>query len=491
MKEELPACQPTPELQEIVQRLLDHEGTLADVSELNAILPRDPDALRYFVKMRMLHGSLEQKLDGGGKELISIEGRDEGSEEAAQGGRLLAFPRSVLWVAAAVVLLSAGLGGLWMWQMAPTDFTVVAASGLPAKSSLSLGTVLRKGQRIELGRGMLEFQSPDGNSFTFEAPCSFRVNSSSSLVVENGMLWADLQGAPMEVHTPGGRITDLGTTFGLDQSRTAGIRVDLFDGRVRLDAPVDGQQLSQELEEGKALIFDGKNWPPKEEDADASRYADSLRKPVGIAFAKNEEEAERIQGELPFGSRWTAVTSSTGCVQPDGASFEFLWAGESFYATGGSDSSEAALFHTHLHSWYWNDEKKAPGKKLGLPVENHGIVMRFKGMHGWMKESGAQGYRVEVFRNSTVPDVFFSQLVAYRGMDEPGEETLLARQHLMRRNYFGPNYPEPGEGQGARAIGMFDEPFREDVLTLVLPANTKREELTRNNVAAVRVTPVY
>ena len=363
------SSEPDPEFVALVQRILDHEASLEDLALLNTILPADPAALRYFVKMRRLHVALEDEFGNSSNKLDSIEGRVAPAKSgpsavvSTNGIRPRSASENLLpmngrtkrtgrrWAVAAILVLSSFLaywGGQRLLERAEA-LEVVAQYGTGANGILSSGTWLREGERLRLEQGVVEIRSADGNLFTFEGPGELVIGDPHSLTLGSGKLWTVIQGDPVRIRTPQGELTDLGTTFGIDRSLPDATRLDVFDGRVRL---TDSDDSSRQVEAaaGRHLIRKGSQWPPDPGEADLSRYTAGLRRPVGVVFVGDDAEASRVTSTLPFGAQWTPVRTPAGTVRPKGASFKVTWEGASLTRGGSHESVEAALFHTRLQT---------------------------------------------------------------------------------------------------------------------------------------------
>lgn len=489
--------EPAPEFVELVGRVLDHEASLEDIAQLNALLPRDPDALRYFVKMRMLHAALEDEFGAVTGEIDSITGR--GGRQAA--GKIAAFPgrhpagrrnRLRYWAAAAIILLSTVAlfwGGTRLVKR--PAFEIVARYGTGTTAVPPTGHWLRNGDHLSFDTGAVELRSLDGNTITLKGPAHLVVRNRQALTIRSGVLWAALEGDPLRIRTHQGEVTDLGTTFGIDQSSEEQTRLDVFDGRISL-TDLDDPSLQVEAGTGEGLLCHGSRWPPERQAADASRYTGGLRGPLGIVFTGSAEQASLILSSRPRNAQWTPVSDLVGSVHPSDAPFEFAWAGTSIFSTGSAASPEAALFRTHLIGYPANIPSRQAlhrqAEALGLPMENHGIILRFSGMSAWLDEIGASSYRIILLRNSAIPDVEFLPVTASSELP-PGESTLELHK-LWQDDYRPANYPDSPDGTGARAFDLFETSFTADILHLTLPVQNEGA-IRRTNISAIIVEPQF
>ncbi len=490
---------------DLVERVLNHEASLDDIAHLNAVLPQDPSALRYFVEMRMLHDSLEDRMGAASRELDSIE------------GRLIEFPvrpraHAVVgsipaktgwtwrrWAAAAVVLLAAG-GAFWGGYrlLHPPAFEVVARNGTGFSAVPPQGEWIREGQRLKLTHGAVELRSADGNSLTFEGPGELTVHNRERLILGSGLLWAELEGGPLRIRVPRGEITDLGTTFGIDQSSGTSTRIDVFDGGVRFSDSADTTH-SVEAKKGESLISSGSDWTPERGKADAARYTSGIRRPLGFSFAADDSEAARIRSSLAFGARWTTVTTPAGAAEMHNSPVHVAWAGSHLFSTGASGSPEAAVLHTHHCGFPWQKDfhtRSGEARALGLPDSGGGIVLRFSNLASWLDQIGARGYRVMLYRNTGPGEDFdwtpvaesswFQPVSAYS--EDPSPATLLGKMTCQPEDHRPADFPDGTGGKGYRAAHGSEETFAVDVLTLTVPV---LEHPARSNIAAVVLHPVF
>lgn len=154
---------------------------------------------------------------------------------------------------------------------------------------------LQAGQQIDVEAGLLEIEFGDGARVILEGPAKFAVQSRDAGDLQLGKLVAQVpsQAHGFRIHTPGMKIVDLGTEFGVvvDSEKNAQVRV--FSGKVNLHA-VDKEQreiASRLLRPGTTIEVAGPSL--------ASRIAnatESIFKPIASVpkwkrtlLAKNQE----------------------------------------------------------------------------------------------------------------------------------------------------------------------------------------------------------
>ncbi|BCX49055.1 hypothetical protein HAHE_29630 [Haloferula helveola] len=491
--------QPDRDFVDLVQRVLNHEASLDDIAHLNARLPRDPVALRYFAEMRMLHGALEDQFGSVARDLASIEGRlVEFPGTSATPAVVEAAPRPARrmpWrklgvAAAAMIAISVGYVVIER-ILHPPAFEVVARHGAGLGAAPEIGAWIDCGDTLRLRDGALEIRSPDGNTLTFQGPGELRIDTAQRLDLISGRLWAELEGEPVLIQVPRGKVTDLGTTFGIDQSAPSVTRIDVFDGEVRF-MKADDATRAVDAAEGECLISSGTEWTPEKGKADASRYTPGIRQPLGFAFVSDLAESERIESALAFEVAWTATSSAYGSTRLHSSPIRVAWVGSSIYSAGPAKSDEAAVMHTHLCGAAWTEgggDLGQEARSLGLPDQGGGIVIQFRNLSEWLDELGASGYRVRLLRNTKDPGIRFLPVSAYTGNPSGGrpDSILESRSEDVRPADF----PDSNDGEGSRMIQEFPSPFTADRLTLSVSGHEQGDLERRGGVSGVILTPVF
>jgi len=110
---------------------------------------------------------------------------------------------------------------------------------------------------LEEGYAQITFKQ--GTQIILQAPCTFDLCSKNRMVLERGMVTANVpsQAHGFAVQTPRAQVTDFGTEFGLQVKDQHESEVHVFAGRVRLETASRARQPSQkrDITQGKAAVI--------------------------------------------------------------------------------------------------------------------------------------------------------------------------------------------------------------------------------------------
>ncbi len=147
-----------------------------------------------------------------------------------------------VWGMAAAVLLVVGLLSFLVWpRSSPVRFLAAQNAKWGAGT-----TPPEHGDRLPkvglvLDSGLIQIGFDDGNRLIIEGPARFSITDAHTITLDQGTLTAIVTptGRGLCVSTPGARITDLGTEFGVRASATA-THVTVFKGKVRVEGSSAG-----------------------------------------------------------------------------------------------------------------------------------------------------------------------------------------------------------------------------------------------------------
>jgi len=269
-------------------RLLDAIGNLcngtideAEGRELDEMLANDAQARRIYTNYMWTHaclyaegGSLHRDGEGANHAaLASHLDSDEGDSRSA--GRR--SRRSWYGLAAAIV----GVAAFSSWatthwterqvasqsptaaeQLAVSQLAVPAAEAVARitgthnciwsdpQETISYGSSLFPGQRIELAEGLAEITFDDGATLLLEGPASFNVDGSNKVALLAGRLAAVVpqRAEGFHVRTASLDVFDVGTEFGLVAQQSGAAEVHVFNGLVKADVLDNQGRATRRLE---------------------------------------------------------------------------------------------------------------------------------------------------------------------------------------------------------------------------------------------------
>jgi ferric-dicitrate binding protein FerR (iron transport regulator) len=305
------------------------DGTLndAEVAELNAWILADPANAKLFAKHAIVHHHLNETLASERALRIAHAethesaatgtmefGKASGRTSDRLGGAFDAKPKRGMrgrfvrygGLAAAAVLVVCGAVAFNSFEARP--FVVVngetdpLASSAPAFITGNAGARwkglddteergLPANQLMTLTDGYAELTFAGGAMVVLQAPATFSIESGTAMKLSAGKLAATVEGGGFVVDTPGAKVTDLGTEFGVDVREAGGTEVDVFKGRVAVQEIGEAAAKSEASE--KHIVTAG----------DAATV-------VNEAFAMN------VQGAAPdrYVRNFSAVTTSLDVV---------------------------------------------------------------------------------------------------------------------------------------------------------------------------------
>ncbi len=209
-------------LEELLVRLFDESLTEPLIDELNQILSHSAAAREHYRRSQKLHAALI---------------RNRASHEVPSSHKIPSR-RMKHWVtlaAAACILLGSA------WWLSSMGKPAAHLSGVTSATWQSGATPVSLTQPQQLNSGFAQISFRSGVNVILEGPCQFQVTSDSSMKVSHGRATVKvphhLDGFHLD--TPAGRITDLGTEFGVavgTGSEGPVILTEVFDGEIEIPA---------------------------------------------------------------------------------------------------------------------------------------------------------------------------------------------------------------------------------------------------------------
>jgi hypothetical protein len=144
------------------------------------------------------------------------------------------------------------LGGIHYWLTHRVVATLDDSSHAVWRVPRQEPQLRRGSMTLEEGYAQLTFKQ--GTQVLIQAPCTFELQSSNKMALENGSMTANVpsQAVGFTVKTPWTTVIDYGTEFGLSTGQTNGTEVHVFEGNVC----VGDATSSQVTTEGQAAIVD-------------------------------------------------------------------------------------------------------------------------------------------------------------------------------------------------------------------------------------------
>jgi hypothetical protein len=255
----------TDRLLEAIGQLCNGTINEADGRELDELLAEDPQARRLYTNYMWMHACLYA--EGGSLGAAADESENAGGRLHFESAHLsvLANPSASpylrgrgMWAAVAATLIGVAAFSSWMTyqfsgakNLADRDVASDPEDAVPVarvtgthncrwrnpQETVSYGSLLFAGQRIELADGLAEIEFNDGATVLLEGPATFEVKASDNVALVDGRLAAVVpqRARGFRVHTSSLDVFDVGTEFGLVAHISGSAEVHVFNGLVKAD----------------------------------------------------------------------------------------------------------------------------------------------------------------------------------------------------------------------------------------------------------------
>lgn len=304
---------PSPAFDDAVSAACHGVPSDEQVQALNALLRRDATALDEYVWRLELHARLASDPDLFVSDAVADSYLVE--RQSAPQPRFAFLQPRVFWIGAlAACLVLAAIGSWRLWpQTAPVDpaasskavamlsETADARWATPGGPPL-LGAPLEPGWlKLEAGLAQVVFYS--GARLVIEGPAELQLVSASHAVCARGKVTAEvpLQARGFQIDTPQGKVTDLGTAFGLEVSNLR-TEVHVFKGEVTIQTA--SAVPDDSLREGSGAVME-RSVAPHRITADQTVFASLFQLQAKSAAA----EAARLSRWRAAGERLNADSS--------------------------------------------------------------------------------------------------------------------------------------------------------------------------------------
>jgi hypothetical protein len=246
---------------DLVQTLCNDEITDGETAELHQTVQRSDEAAWIYVQYMNLFAGLHwDKMQGVSSEQRTSIGSAQPERSPVLGFLDDALRRGGSFLSDLTVfslMVTVGLPGLvllvlvlaLMWQTPPqapvNEPMAVIAHSLDSEggitdgdNSLSVGTELFVGQKIQLEEGLLEIVFASGTRAVLEAPTTFDIHGGNSGFLRTGRLAATVppRAHGFRIDTPVASVVDLGTDFGVSVAADGTSEAHVFDGEIEVAA---------------------------------------------------------------------------------------------------------------------------------------------------------------------------------------------------------------------------------------------------------------
>lgn len=240
----------------------------------------------------------------------------------------------VALAAAACLLIASGLAFLPRpGPTAPIAILSGATSAVWEDAALPTGHSFVTDRSMNLLRGFAEVSFGSGVRVILEGPCRFEINAADTMRVAHGRASVTV---PPEVNgfhldTPGGRITDLGTEFGVavgSGSEGAVVLTEVFDGEIEIPSINESRERLQSGDAlaiirdtaGTRLISTLDDYRVDLTDSARRLPAESGRRPPsGVNLALGKPVFAPAYYSKQFGSRFPPETLTDGRLNDTGS----------------------------------------------------------------------------------------------------------------------------------------------------------------------------
>ncbi len=234
--------------EELLQQLMDETLQAHDIEELNTLLRQSETARSHYQQSMKLHAALMRQAPN----------LDLHAATPLSQSRIVKR-----WHVAVAACVLFGLGFSVFILRRPTATLAGCSAALWEETSAafldSKKPLLHR--ELNLRNGYAQINYANGVQVIVEGPCQFQVTSDNSMLVSRGRATVKVPHQVNHFHldTPSGRITDLGTEFGVaigSSEEGPVILTEVFDGEIEIPASNSDRQ---RLQSGNSLAILGRD----------------------------------------------------------------------------------------------------------------------------------------------------------------------------------------------------------------------------------------
>jgi hypothetical protein len=263
---------PFPDMDELVQRLLDDQIEPDEMQRLGKAILEDPRVREYYIDSLLVSAVIRRSSQVTGELSKSdlIEALSSGvgvsNHSPVQGG-FKHLGRRFLSAAALLVLGVLVLVSFYLFRHQAEGPALGTLAG--AYEAQWRGAGPRPGEPLYVGpydlrEGVAKMDLDQGTSLLLEAPCQVELTSVGEVTLRIGRLAAVVppQAKGFRVRTRTALITDLGTEFGVIAHSDASTEAHVMKGHITLalDPNRAREPRSLVVNEGMAAVVDGRGW---------------------------------------------------------------------------------------------------------------------------------------------------------------------------------------------------------------------------------------
>jgi hypothetical protein len=252
---------PFPDMDELVQRLLDDQIEPDEMRRLGKAIREDPRVRDYYLDSLLVSAVIRRS-----SQVTGELSKSDLIQALSSGEGRLGFKRVVrhlYWIAAILTLGALIVASISLFRHKAQGPTIGMLAG--EYEAQWRGSHPRPGEPLYIGpydlrEGVAKMDLDQGTDLLLEAPCLMELTSVGEVTLRNGRLAAEVpaQAKGFRVRTRTALITDLGTEFGVIAHSDGSTEAHVLKGHisVALDPNRSGQTMSRIVDERLAVAVD-------------------------------------------------------------------------------------------------------------------------------------------------------------------------------------------------------------------------------------------
>jgi hypothetical protein len=256
---------------ESIQRCLVGSATEEETAELQQELKKDAGLRALYLDYINLDLALEAKAEAMEEthtpKVVSISSLDARPTRNRSRWRPLAAAAAI----AALIVVSASL------LISSRGEPVAKIQTARKSTDFSAGEQLRTDQILKLSSGRIKIGFESGAILAVKAPAELRILGTNSAQLKRGLVTVRVPGRikGFVLHTPQERVTDLGTSFGVEVGRAGETSISVFEGEIEIGA-------DRRLLAGQSVALASADETPREIPYAEGRYSETWQISFGV-----------------------------------------------------------------------------------------------------------------------------------------------------------------------------------------------------------------